>query len=323
MNNEKNIKKKDKTVQITMVSGLFSGSFAKLITHPLDTIKAKIQVHTKSFESIRNISSATLKNEGIAGLYKGLPVAVIGSIPASVLYFGTYEFCKKHLLLFKNFSNSEFLMYFIGGMCAETVSCIIYVPVDIIKERMQVQSTLKTYKYSNDLDALFTIIRQEKIRGLYRAYGATVMSFGPLSAFYFMFYEYFKGYFVRNDAKAYLQRIHKENLEELKKHKLDISFSESLVCAALASGLSTVLTNPLDLVKLRMQVQRASGDYKADKAVYRNMFQGLFVILYNEGIRGLFRGCIARTLYNTPTGAISMTMLEFFKPIVKKMVDES
>lgn len=42
--------------------------------------------------------------------------------------------------------------------------------------------------------------------GLYRAYGATVGSFGPFSAFYFMFYEYLKGLFVNNDALSYLKR---------------------------------------------------------------------------------------------------------------------
>ena len=36
--------KSDKTVVITMLSGLFAGSLAKLFTHPLDTLKAKIQV---------------------------------------------------------------------------------------------------------------------------------------------------------------------------------------------------------------------------------------------------------------------------------------
>ena len=39
----------------------------------------------------------------------------------------------------------------------------------------------------------------EGIRGLYKAYGATVLSYGPFSAFYFFFYETFKGFFVKND----------------------------------------------------------------------------------------------------------------------------
>jgi hypothetical protein len=50
-------------------------------------------------------------------------------------------------------------MYFIGGMFAETVSCLIYVPVDVIKERRQVQNNLKSYRYKSDLDAFFTILK--------------------------------------------------------------------------------------------------------------------------------------------------------------------
>jgi hypothetical protein len=314
-------KKSDKTVMITMVSGLFSGSIAKLFTHPIDTVKAKIQVETGK-SKILNVFQNTLKNEGVKGLYKGLPVSVFGSMPASVLYFGSYEWAKKKLLMFKNFSQGEFLMYFLGGMFAETVSCLIYVPVDVIKERRQVQNNLKSYAYKSDLDALFTILKQEKLRGLYKAYGATVLSFGPMSAFYFMFYEYFKGFFVRNDAKTYIQRVKKEEMDKLKEMKLDISFSQSLVCSALAGALASLITNPLDLVKLRMQVQRASESYRSDKAVYRNLTQGLVLIAQTEGLAGLYKGSIARALYHTPTTAISMSILEFMKPFIRKAFKE-
>jgi hypothetical protein len=33
----------------------------------------------------------------------------------------------------------EFSVHFSSGMLAEAVTCIIYVPVDVVKERMQVQ----------------------------------------------------------------------------------------------------------------------------------------------------------------------------------------
>ena len=314
-------KKSDKTVMITMISGLFSGSIAKLFTHPIDTVKAKIQVETGK-SKILNVFQTTMKNEGLRGLYKGLPVSIIGSMPASVLYFGSYEWAKKKLLTFKNFSQGEFLMYFLGGMFAETISCLIYVPVDVIKERRQVQNNLKSYAYKSDLDALVTILNQEKLRGIYKAYGATVLSFGPMSAFYFMFYEYFKGFFVRNDAKTYIQRVKKEEVDKLREMKLDISFSQSLVCSALAGALASLITNPLDLVKLRMQVQRASESYRTDKAVYKNLAQGIQLIAKTEGVAGLYKGSIARALYHTPTTAISMSILELMKPFVRKVFKE-
>ena len=46
-----------------------------------------------------------------------------------------------------------------------------------------------------------------------------------MPAFYFMFYEYFKGYFVRNDAKTYIQRIKKEEIEKLKENVLSPAYN--------------------------------------------------------------------------------------------------
>ena len=51
------------------------------------------------------------------------------------------------------------------------------------------------------------------------------MSFGPFSALYFMFYETFKGFFVANDAQAYLKRMNRKTEEDIKaSHKQDIGF---------------------------------------------------------------------------------------------------
>lgn len=42
---------------------------------------------------------------------------------------------------------------------------------------------------------------------MYRAYFATVLSFGPFSALYFMFYEHMKGLVVSNDPLTYLAKL--------------------------------------------------------------------------------------------------------------------
>ena len=85
-------------------------------------------------------------------------------------------------------------------------------PVDVIKERLQVQhttsipnttSTAITNGISNDFggsgsklpiykgsyDALLLICRQEGVRGIYKGYGATLLTYGPFSALYFFLYE--------------------------------------------------------------------------------------------------------------------------------------
>ena len=47
------------------------------------------------------------------------------------------------------------------------------------------------------------VIKNEGIPGLYRAYMATVMSFGPFSAIYFMVYEELKKKFAKNEIEFY------------------------------------------------------------------------------------------------------------------------
>ncbi|GMF13779.1 unnamed protein product [Phytophthora lilii] len=128
-------------------------------------------------------------------------------------------------------------------MAAEALSCVLWVPIDVIKERMQVQGQSSTASgaarkiyYRNTLDAVQTIARTERLSGLYKGYVATLLSFGPFSALYFMFYE---------KAKAFTQK--RLGVEELPAHY-------TLASAAVAGASASFLTNPLDLIKLRLQV---------------------------------------------------------------------
>ena len=89
-------------------------------------------------------------------------------------------------------------------------SCVLWVPIDVVKERMQIQRVLRrprapvaaaadgatgaaTVKpplvYRNGVHALQSIVKSEGVVGLYRGYGATLLSFGPFSALFFMMHE--------------------------------------------------------------------------------------------------------------------------------------
>lgn len=307
-------KKKSNTLSTT-ISGLIAGSLSKFITHPLDTIKSKLQIDKTEFVRIREIAKLTYMSEGIKGFYKGINITIIGSIPAVGLYFGSYEFMKG-LLYRKGIISNDFLNHFISGLYAEAVSCIIFVPVDIIRERLQVQSNLKDFSYKNDFDALRTIIKTEGLRGIYKAYWATLASFGPTSALYFMFFEYFKGKFILNSKDSYIKE---HNYKDI----IVLTFSQSVFCSLLASSLSSFLTSPLDLVKFRMQISRRKG-ISTDKPsyAYRNLCHGLKCVVQQEGFLCLFRGSYARVLSMTPQGTIIMTIVEQVRPIVTRYLND-
>jgi inorganic pyrophosphatase/solute carrier family 25 iron transporter 28/37 len=116
-------------------------------------------------------------------MYRGLAAALVGGVPATCIYLTSYEASKRHLSSIPWVGESPFLVYFCSGIVAEGMSCSVFVPTDVVKERLQVGL------YKSSADALKQILTQEGFRGLYKGYGASMLSFGPFSALYFAFYE--------------------------------------------------------------------------------------------------------------------------------------
>ncbi|KAF0760132.1 hypothetical protein AaE_003613 [Aphanomyces astaci] len=168
-----------------------AGILARVACHPLDVAKANLQVAGQTaYRNSYHVLQSNFQKEGVRGLYRGFGVILLGSAPATCLYLTSYDQSKKWLEAYPLFKSNLFLTSFSAGIMAEALSCVFWVPIDVIKERMQVQSRAGGgVFYKNTVDAWQTIARTEGLRGLYRGYGATMWSFGPFSAFFFLFYE--------------------------------------------------------------------------------------------------------------------------------------
>lgn len=70
--------------------------------------------------------------------------------------------------LIQFFKNHSVMAHLLSGFVAEIASCSLWLPIDIIKERMQVQSEIKLYSYKSPTEAMQKIHRSEGIIGLYR-----------------------------------------------------------------------------------------------------------------------------------------------------------
>ncbi|KAG6974080.1 hypothetical protein JG687_00000524 [Phytophthora cactorum] len=252
----------------TLLGSAAAGMIGRVFCHPLDTVKARLQASTTTGQTITsqlNLQSFSLQH--LRGLYRGIGVSMLGSAPATCLYMTSYEVSKDALMGVESFRGNPSLLYLGAGMTAEALSCVLWVPIDVIKERMQVQeqpsgasgAARKIY-YRNTLDAVQTIARTERLAGLYKGYTATLLSFGPFSALYFMFYE---------KAKAFAQK--RLDAEEL-------PAQYTLASAAVAGATASFLTNPLDLIKLRLQVQRAYAS-EGTPASYRGIVDGLTQVI--------------------------------------------
>jgi hypothetical protein len=259
--------------------------------------------------SSRNFVSVlrqTWQREGLRGLYSGFGVAFFASAPAACLYFSTFEGAKAVLERAPGLERAPAAAHFASGLIAETVSCVLWVPIDVVKERLQVQSALPpgAARYGGNVDAIRTILQREGLRGIYKGYGATVASFGPFSAFYLMFYEQFKAtakrfYGVASDG--------------------DVPFAGFLLSGAAAGSLASFVTNPLDMAKLRIQVQRGNQGVGFGFN-YRHIAHGVSEILRREGFRGLWKGAGARVAFHAPSAAITIAAYEKCKQLWERIL---
>ena len=300
-------------LKATFVSGLISGTMNKFITHPFDTIKAKIQIHQLYFNSLQNVhrtgfintARRTLKDHGVKEFYRGVTLVCVMGAPASSLFFGSYQYFK-NVLSETSLGPHEMTRNFVAANLAEAVSCVLWVPIDVLKERLQVQRELGFTQYRTGIQSLMHVLRNESYTSLYRAYGATLLSFGPFIGTNLMLYE---------KLKKWMQ-------SEGKDHGFFRSFSASLVTGMAAS----LLTNPFDVARFRMQVQRAEmaggsiHSLEEGSYGYKNVFDGIAKIVQREGLLALWRGCGARIIHMSAQAAVNLSLLESVRLRVLKVL---
>lgn len=161
-----------------------------------------------------------------------------------------------------------------AGAAAGVIAATFVCPLDVIKTRLQVNGLPKltngTVKGSLIVGSLEQIFQKEGLRGMYRGLSPTVLALLPNWAVYFTMYEQLKSFLCSDD----------------KNHHLTVG--ANMIAAAAAGAATTIATNPLWVVKTRLQTQ----GMRAGVVPYRSTFSALSRIAHEEGIRGLYSGLV-------------------------------
>ncbi|KAI0404202.1 mitochondrial carrier [Xylaria palmicola] len=228
----------------SMIAGGFGGTTGDMLMHSLDTVKTRQQGDPHlppKYTSLGSSYYTIWRQEGIRrGLYGGWLPAMMGSFPGTVLFFGTYEWSKRHML---DYGVQAHISYLTAGFIGDLAASVVYVPSEVLKTRLQLQGRFNNpyfksgYNYRGTIDAARTIVRAEGFSELFSGYKATLYRDLPFSALQFMFYEQFQ-----NWAREW-------------KESRDIGVRLELLTGAAGGGLAGVITCPLDVVKTRLQTQ--------------------------------------------------------------------
>mmetsp|Transcript_11583 Transcript_11583/g.21980 ORF Transcript_11583/g.21980 Transcript_11583/m.21980 type:complete len:295 (+) Transcript_11583:59-943(+) len=281
-----------------VLAGSTAGIVADVVTHPLSTIKTRLQVQGSgggahgavAYRGVTHALGTILKTEGPGTFYRGIGAVLVGAAPAQGLYFGGYETAKGFLG-----GGQSSVGNLVAGTVAQLFGSLAWVPADVIKERLQVEGQLKvTNAYSGSFNAFQHILQHEGFFGLYRAFALHQVTWAPFNGCFFMVYEKLKSMCI----DAGYEDGH-DNLDPI----------AQVSCGAAAGVVAAAVTNPVDVLKTRLQVAMANPDmfpYKTGLGATRHLLQ-------HEGAAALMDGAFARVAWLSPR----LTICVFFYERIK------
>ncbi|XP_031783557.1 calcium-binding mitochondrial carrier protein Aralar1 isoform X3 [Nasonia vitripennis] len=180
-------------------------------------------------------------------------------------------------------SGYRFVLGSIGGAVGATA---VY-PIDLVKTRMQNQRTgsfIGELMYRNSFDCCKKVIRHEGFFGLYRGLVPQLMGVAPEKAIKLTVNDFVRDKFMDKNGNLPL-------------------FGE-ITSGACAGASQVIFTNPLEIVKIRLQV---AGEIAGGQKVRA------WAVVKELGLFGLYKGARACLLRDVPFSAIYFPMYAHVK----------
>lgn len=261
----------------TIASSVVSSASARLVFHPIDTLRTIKQTTGGSYHM------------PIHRYWSGLFPAIGLSVPGFTAYLVAYRQSKAQLSPY--LGPTSLANYIVSGSVAEIASSCVWTPTEVLKGRMQIASESQT-----SWQLVRSIYKLEGIRGFFHGYFLGLVVFLPHSVLWWVTYERIRQYICEGDFNKLQPQHH-------------------AVSAALATANAVVWTNFLDVVKTRQQLAYSPevarlrpSDTKGARVIALNLIKecGLF--------RALTIGMGMRMLSTVPSSALAMAIMETLHP---------
>ncbi|KAG9280706.1 solute carrier family 25 member 44 [Astyanax mexicanus] len=280
--------------------GVFMTLTTRATVYPFTLIRTRLQIqkgkslYNGTFDAFCKI----LKAEGMQGLYRGFMVNTFTLISGQA-YITTYELVRKYV---SQYSSSNTLKSLVAGGSASLVAQSITVPIDVVSQQLMMQGQgehLTRFKLKSKMvvatskhkvtfgqtkDIMVQIFAADGFRGFYRGYVASLLTYIPNSALWWPFYHFYA---------EQLSRLAPSNCPHL---------LLQAVAGPMAAATASTITNPMDVVRARVQVEGRSSVIETFKQ-----------LLAEEGMWGLTKGLSARIISSTPTSILIVIGYETLK----------
>jgi solute carrier family 25 (mitochondrial carrier), member 14/30 len=149
---------------------------AALFTHPIDSLKVRLQLHDSTIPKIDFVKEI-IKREGLFSLWRGLSASLLREATYSTLRVALYSPSKAIFALSKDPRNVPLWKKVGAGLISGGIGASITSPFDLLKIRFQAAKTPKGL-FATGID----IYRLEGLKGLYRGVNANMIRASILTA---------------------------------------------------------------------------------------------------------------------------------------------
>lgn len=283
-------------VKNCICSGL-AAACAKTLLAPFDTIKTVQQqaIHNGKALGISDAANIIVSRpKGFLELYAGLGVAAVGAMPSVGLYFGVYSYSKEKILPFlqqkykpldeSSVATLRTISIAASAAIGNTVASFSRVPYEVVKQKLQ------TGEYSSTFGAMKHMFNTDGMRAFFPMGGVRIQM-------------------IRDIPYAVVTLLAYENIRLHWVQKRDEAAWRDVVAGAVAGGVGSYATNPMDVIKTRLQVDSAAYGGSVWECTKSTFAEG--------GPNAFLRGSVPRLIHKIPANGAFFFFYEFFRRLLR------
>ncbi|CAI4060909.1 hypothetical protein SUVZ_05G0650 [Saccharomyces uvarum] len=304
--------KKNVDPRVTAIAGALSGVLSGILVCPFDVAKTRLQAQglqnishqSQHYKGFFGTFATIFKDEGAAGLYKGLKPTILGYIPTLMIYFTVYDFSRKYSV--DIFPHSPFLSNASSAITAGAISTVATNPIWVVKTRLMLQTGIGEYSthYKGTIDTFKKIIQQEGVKALYA--GLVPALLGMLNvAIQFPLYENLK------------IRLKYSESTDLPTDLTSSNFQKLILASMLSKMVASTVTYPHEILRTRMQLKSDLPD-----AVQRHLLPLIRITYKQEGFVGFYSGFATNLVRTVPSAVVTLVSFEYSKKYLSNLFDK-
>jgi len=224
----------------------------------------------------------TVFSGGVPGLYRAFAGAVVGAVPAALLYFWTYDEVHRRA---ERAELSAPLAHIAAACAGAAASAVARVPSDILKHRVQ------AFQHPDVAAAARAVLRRSGLSGFYAGAGPTLLRDMPEICIQFAIYSELSprvaAYFGAGDAAS--------------------GALQHMAVGGLAGALAAAATTPIDAVKTALQCGQCR---RGATACVRQIVRA-------RGVGGLFAGIGPRLMQASAMSATFFVAFEQLQAVLE------